>query len=109
MKITDAPFLLTDYYGIPAESHAGEHGTALWHTRQNGNVRTRIVEYSAGYLADHWCSKGHVVFVLEGELITELKDGRSFVMHPGMSYQVSDDDIPHRSRTNTGAKIFIVD
>ena len=69
----------------------------------------RVVEYSPGYLADHWCEKGHVLLCLEGELRTELKDGRVFVLTPGMSYQVADHDAPHRSATSTGARLFIVD
>ncbi|WP_266183218.1 DHCW motif cupin fold protein [Dyella humicola] len=70
----------------------------------------RLVDYSAGYLADHWCERGHGLYVLEGELHTELKDGRRFVLTPGMSYQVSGyGDAAHRSSTATGAKLFIVD
>jgi len=70
----------------------------------------RLVEYSAGYLADHWCDLGHVLYVIEGELDTELRDGRTFRLLPGMSYQVSDrGDAAHRSSTQTGAKLFIVD
>ena len=68
-----------------------------------------MVEYSPGYLADHWCSKGHVLLCLAGELETELSDGRRFTLRPGMSYQVGDGDPPHRSVTKTGARIFIVD
>jgi hypothetical protein len=67
------------------------------------------VEYSPGYLADHWCAKGHVLLCLEGELTTELADGRVMQLLPGMSYQVADDTMPHRSSTVTGAKLFIVD
>jgi hypothetical protein len=69
----------------------------------------RIVEYTPGYLADHWCAKGHILFCIGGELQTELKDGRRFTLKPGMSYQVSDNGEPHRSLTETGAKLFIVD
>jgi quercetin dioxygenase-like cupin family protein len=68
-----------------------------------------MVEYSPGYLADHWCLKGHILLVLEGELETELEDGRKFVLKPGMSYQVADGAEPHRSSTRTGATLFIVD
>ena len=73
-------------------------------------VRVRKVEYSPGYLADHWCDRGHILFVYEGVLDTELKDGRVYTLKPGMSYQVSDNgDSPHRSRTEIGAKLFVVD
>jgi len=82
----------------------------LWRTLDLGNLRVRMVEYSPGYVADHWCSRGHVVLVLEGELVTELKDGRRFALKRGDSYQVaSDDACPHMSRTENGASLFIVD
>jgi quercetin dioxygenase-like cupin family protein len=76
---------------------------------QFGDIRIRRVDYSAGYRADHWCEKGHILHCLEGELRTELQDGRTLVMTPGMSYTVADGAQPHRSRTATGAKLFIVD
>ena len=78
-------------------------------TRQFGPIRVRRVDYTPGYLADHWCVKGHILFVLEGELVTELEDGRVFTLGPGQSYQVADNAEPHRSRTAVGAKLFIVD
>jgi quercetin dioxygenase-like cupin family protein len=110
MKIENAPFTVTDWMNIAPTRHQGEKGEALWRTVDAGNVRVRIVEYSPGYVADHWCSKGHIVFVLDGELITELKDGRKFLLKAGSSYQVgSDDSNPHMSRTEKGAKLFIVD
>lgn len=84
-------------------------GTAWWRTCQFGELRVRMVEYTPGYLADYWCVKGHVLLCLEGELHTELEDGRSFVLKPGMSYQVADGAEPHRSSTAVGAKLFIVD
>ena len=68
-----------------------------------------MVEYSADYLADHWCSRGHVLLVLEGSLTTNLQDGREFVLTAGQSYQVADGAEPHRSRTEKGARLFIVD
>ncbi len=110
MKLPTLPFTTTDWSKIEPTRHAGETGSALWRTFNAGDLRVRSVEYSAGYLADHWCDRGHVLFVLDGELVTELKDGRTFTLRPGMSYQVSDfGDAAHRSRTTTGAKLFIVD
>lgn len=109
MKMEQIPFGTTDWDAVSATTHPGETGTALWRTREFGAIRVRVVEYSPGYLADHWCSKGHILFVLEGELETELADGRSFVLNSGMSYQVADNAEPHRSRTQSGAKLFIVD
>lgn len=82
---------------------------AYWRTRHFGNIRVRMVEYTPGYLADHWCAKGHIILCIEGELHTELKDGRKFVLKPGMSYQVGDDTEPHRSVTAVGARLFVID
>ena len=109
MKISDIPFGITDWNLIEPTQHAGDQGVAYWRTRTFGAIRVRMVEYSPGYLADHWCVKGHILLCLEGELHTELADGRTFVLTPGLSYQVADDAEPHRSRTSTGAKLFIVD
>ncbi len=109
MRITGIPFGVTDWSAIAPTEHPGETGWARWRTCQMGEVRVRMVEYSPGYLADHWCAKGHILLCLEGALETELTDGRVVVLTPGMSYQVADGAEPHRSRTATGAKLFIVD
>jgi len=109
MKMSAIPFGATDWSAIEPTEHAGDTGKAIWRTRQFGDIRVRLVDYTPGYLADHWCEKGHILMCLEGELDTELKDGRRFVLKPGMSYQVADNAEPHRSRTATGAKLFIVD
>jgi hypothetical protein len=109
MRIDNLPFGTTDWSAVEPTRHPGERGEARWRTRQFGDIRVRMVEYSAGYLADHWCSKGHILFVLDGELHTELDDGRQFVLRAGMSYQVADQAEPHRSSTPTGARLFIVD
>jgi hypothetical protein len=103
------PFGVTDWSKAERTEHKGETGMAYWRTQQFGGIRVRMVEYTPGYLADHWCSKGHVILCLEGELHTELADGRKFVLTPGLSYQVADNAEPHRSSTRTGAKLFIVD
>jgi hypothetical protein len=109
VEIADIPFGTTDWSKVERTEHPGETGKAYWRTRHFGQIRVRMVEYTAGYLADHWCSKGHILLVLEGELDTELADGRRFRMTPGVSYQVADGAEPHRSRTETGATLFIVD
>ena len=109
MQMTDIAFGTTDWSTIAPEEHPGERGRALWRTRQFGTIRVRMVEYSPGYLADHWCSKGHILLCLAGELHTELADGRRYVLTPGMSYQVADGAEPHRSFTEGGARLFIVD
>ena len=109
MEMHSIPFGVTKWEEIEATVHSGEVGQAIWRTQYFGDIRVRIVEYSAGYLADHWCSKGHVLYCLDGELHTELEDGRKFLLKPGMSYQVADQAEPHRSSTMTGAKLFIVD
>lgn len=109
MLIESVPFGTTDWNAIPETEHAGETGVAYWRTLEQGNIRVRMVRYSPGYLADHWCDRGHVLLVLSGELITELQSGSSHTLGPGMSYQVSSDVAPHRSRTALGATLFIVD
>ena len=109
MHLTDIPFTTTDWSTVEPTTHPGESGVATWRTRHFGDVRVRMVEYSPGYRADHWCQKGHVLLCLAGELETELRDGRTFVLTPGMSYQVADGAEAHRSVTRGGAKLFIVD
>lgn len=109
MEMSAIPFGTTDWSLVEATEHQGERGVARWRTREFGGIRVRMVEYSPGYLADHWCSKGHILFCLEGELATELEDGRRFLLKAGMSYQVADNAEAHRSSTATGAKLFIVD
>ena len=109
MDMTGIPFVTTDWSEAERTEHKGERGLAYWRTRRFGSIRVRMVEYTPGYLADHWCSKGHILLCLEGELHTELKDGRKFVLKPGMSYQVSDNAEAHRSFAPAGAKLFVVD
>ena len=109
MEMAGIPFATTDWSEIEPTEHKGERGVAYWRTRQFGSIRVRLVEYTPDYLADHWCSKGHILYCLEGELHTELQDGRRFVLQPGMSYQVADGAEPHRSSTSVGARLFVVD
>ena len=109
MKLVGIPFQTIDWSKATPTTHPGETGVATWRTREVGNVRVRMVDYSAGYLADHWCERGHVVYVVEGELTTELRDGRSFTLATGQTYVVADGDGAHRSRTDVGARLFIVD
>lgn len=109
MNIRDIPFVITEWTDVAPTEHPGEVGTAIWRTRQFGNIRVRMVECTPGYAADHWCVKGHILYCLEGELRTELKDGRTFTLRSGMSFQVADNAEPHRSSTLVGARLFIVD
>ena len=109
MKIPTLPFTVTDWSKVEPTTHKGETGQAIWRTLNIGDLRVRMVEYTPGYLADHWCQKGHVLLVLDGELHTELADGRTVVLKAGQSYQVADGDLAHRSFTKSGAKLFIVD
>ncbi|TAD91143.1 MAG: hypothetical protein EAZ99_03330 [Alphaproteobacteria bacterium] len=110
MQIPALAFTVTTWSEIEPTVHPGETGQALWRTLTFGDIRVRMVEYSPGYLADHWCDRGHILLVLTGELETELRDGRRFVLSAGQSYQVSDfGDAAHRSATQTGATLFIVD
>ena len=109
MRMNGIAFGTTDWSSIERTEHPGDSGTAYWRTCEFGGIRVRMVEYTPGYIADHWCSKGHILLCIEGELRTDLADGRTFVLRPGMSYQVADGAEPHRSRTDAGATLFIVD
>jgi len=110
MRIEDVKFRVTDWSLVPAVEHKGEAGTSFWRTFGEGNIRVRMVEYSIGFKSDHWCERGHVLLVLEGELFLKLKDGQEYKLLPGMSFQVADDLAnPHFVYTEKGAKVFIVD
>ena len=109
MKIPDFPFTVSDWSRVAPSEHPGTTGMALWRTLEIGDLRVRLVEYSPDYLADHWCQRGHILYVVEGELETELEGGERVTLKPGMSYQVSDGRSSHRSATATGAKLFVVD
>lgn len=109
MKLSGFPFSIVDWMSETVTLHAGARGTASWRTRHFGEARVRLVEYSPGYVADHWCRKGHVLLCLEGDLTTRLQDGSEHQLEPGMSYQVADHDSPHLSFTEGGAKLFILD
>ncbi|HUF90954.1 MAG TPA: DHCW motif cupin fold protein [Candidatus Limnocylindria bacterium] len=109
MDMSGIPFGTTDWSAVERTEHAGETGVAYWRTQHFGPIRVRMVEYTPGYRADHWCAKGHILLCTEGELHTELQDGRTFTLTPGMSYQVADHAEAHRSSTAVGARLFIVD
>lgn len=109
MRIDAVPFMTTDWNAIPEVEHKGKSGIAYWRTLEVGNIRVRMVRYSVGYDADHWCERGHVLLVMAGELETELQDGATHRLGPGMSYQVAEGTSPHRSRSTHGATLFIVD
>lgn len=109
MKMPPMEMTTTDWSGIAATKHPGDSGFALWRTRNFGDIRVRMVEYSPGYSADHWCSKGHVLLCLSGSLEIEIQNGETLALKAGQSYHVGDGDPPHRSHTASGAKLFIVD
>ncbi len=110
MRIEGVSFCVSDWSKVSPVEHKGEAGVSSWRTFEAGNIRVRMVEYSPGYRADHWCGRGHVLLVLEGELVCELKDGRKFKLNSGTGFQVSDDDAnPHLVFSKKGARVFIVD
>ncbi len=109
MKKESIPFQTIDWDSVAKTEHRGERGTSFWQTVQFAGLRVRIVEYSAGYTADHWCTKGHIVHCLDGEFISELKNGDRFNLKKGMSYIVSDEMSSHRSTTENGVKLMIID
>jgi hypothetical protein len=106
MKI---PFKLIDLNTISKTEHKGETGTSFWQTLQFDGLRVRIVDYSAGYLADHWCKKGHIVHCLDGEVLNEQENGEKHLLKQGMTYIVSDDLSSHRSVANKNVKLLIID
>jgi hypothetical protein len=109
MKHECLPYQAIDWSAVPKEEHRGETGTSFWRTLQLPGLRIRIVEYEPGYLADHWCRKGHIVHCLGGEFVNEQENGAKTVMRRGMTYVVSDEASSHRSRTELGATLLIVD
>ena len=109
VQMAGIPFGTTDWSKVEQTEHKGERGLAYWRTQQFGSIRVRMVEYTPGYLADHWCNKGHILLCLEGELQIELQDGRKSTLKPGTSYQVADNAEPHRSYTELGARLFVID
>ena len=109
MKITQHPFETIDWASIKKEKHKGTSGSARWRTCMLGDIRIRRVEYSKGYVANHWCDKGHVIFCISGRMTTELRDGRKMKLKKGMSYHVGDNSDAHRTSTKKGCRLFIVD
>ncbi|UCC39808.1 MAG: DHCW motif cupin fold protein [Candidatus Aminicenantes bacterium] len=110
MKIQDVPFRITEWGKLEPVEYKGERGTSFWRTFEEGHIRVRMVEYSPGFKSDHWCSRGHILLVLEGELVIQLRDGKEFRLSSGVSFQVGDDESnPHLAVTEKGAKVFIVD
>ena len=109
MNLPSFPFQTLDWSPVPREEHTGETGIVKSQVFMMGEIRIRKVEYSPGYKADHWCSKGHIILCLEGEMDTELDDGRTMKLTAGMTYFVGDDCEAHRSSTKTGCVLFIVD
>src|ERR1051325_5969229 len=108
MKLPASAFTVTDWSKVETTTHPGETGQAKWRTLNIGDLRVRRVEYSPGYLADHWCDRGHVLYVLAGELDSELRDGRKFKLTAGMSYQVSDfGDAARSASTKRGGHVSI--
>ena len=107
--MSNIPFQTIDWNKIVPTKHPGETGISFWQTLQFENLRVRIVEYSAGYLADHWCQKGHIVHCLEGEFESELENGKTYSMSKGMTYIVSDNLSSHRSVSQNGVKLLIID
>ena len=107
--MNNIPFQTIDWSAVEKVEYKGETGTAFWQTIQLNGLRIRLVEYSNGYLADHWCQKGHIVHCLEGSFVSELKTGEQFILNRGMTYVVSDDLSSHRSVSENGVKLLIID
>ncbi|MCX5907382.1 MAG: DHCW motif cupin fold protein [Deltaproteobacteria bacterium] len=109
MQIQNVPFCVADWKAMKTAEQPGETGISFSRTFEQGNIRVRMVEYSPGYMADHWCTRGHVLLVLEGKIVMELKNGKKYPVKPSESFQVADNGEPHRVYTEDGARVFIVD
>lgn len=109
MELAAFPFQVLDWAQVEKVEHKGATGSATWQVFQMNQVRVRQVEYSPGYFADHWCSKGHIIYCVEGEMETELMDGTRHTLAAGMSYHVGDNCESHRSFSKNGCRLFIVD
>ena len=107
--MSNISFQTIDWNNIEKTEHKGETGSAFWRTIQFDKLRVRVVEYSPGNVADHWCQKGHVVYCFEGEFVSELENGEKFLLTKGMTYVVSDNLSSHRSISNSGVKLLIID
>ena len=109
MKIQQHPFQTFNWQKVEKVKYKGEKGSAIWRTVMLGDTRVRMVEYSAGYKADHWCNKGHIIYCIKGRMTTELENGEKYKLKKGMTYHVGDDSDPHRSSSKKGCRLFIVD
>lgn len=109
MNLAPFPFQTIDWSAIPKEEHPGEAGLAYWQVFMMNDIRVRMIEYTPGYLADHWCKKGHIIFCIAGEMETSLEDGRVFILSKGMTYHAGDNCEAHRSSSMEGCKLFVVD
>jgi hypothetical protein len=107
--MSNIPFQTIDWTSVERIEYKGETGVAFWQTIQFAGLRIRLVEYSNGYLADHWCQKGHIIHCLEGSFVSELKTGENFILTKGMTYVVSDDLSSHRSVAENKVKLLIID
>ena len=107
--MSNIPFMTLDWATVKKIEHKGETGTSFWQTLQFDGLRIHVVEYSKDYLADHWCQKGHIVYCIEGEFVSELQNGDKFILTKGMSYVVSEDMSSHRSISASGVKLLIID
>jgi hypothetical protein len=109
MKLQGGPEV-TRWADVPATEQPGTTGVSTSRTRRFADVQVRLVSYGPNYVADHWCHKGHILFVLDGRLALEHQDGQRLELEAGMSYHVGDDEAsPHRVATSSGASVFIVD
>ena len=110
MNLKGLPTGITEWAKLPESIHPGASGTATIRAQQFGDTQVRFVVYSKNYVSDHWCSKGHIVFAMDGQLVIEHQDGTTHTISPGTSYLVADDDgLPHRGVSKDGATVLIVD
>jgi hypothetical protein len=109
MLIPDHPFFTTDWREIESETISGETGIVIQKIKFVGDIRIRMLDYSANYLADHWCTKGHIIQCLEGEIQLVFDNGKESTLMSGMTFAVGDESSSHKTFSKNGCKLFIID
>jgi hypothetical protein len=78
MRMSDIPFGTTDWSQVAPTERKGGSGYAYRRTQYFGAIRVRMIQYSPGYFADHWCVKGHILLCISKASFTpNLKTGES--------------------------------
>jgi quercetin dioxygenase-like cupin family protein len=110
VKLENFPVGTIDWPKVPAVVQAGETGIATSRTVNLSDVTLRLVEYSAGYKADHWCTKGHILYVVSGNVVIEYDNEKRTNLSSGMSWHAPEGaSTAHLLRCERAATVFIID